>query len=218
LFYDKDGFDVAEVLKDYIIINSIDKLHDIFHSGSDVNSVPVVNLTVSYGKIENVFWPVLDNIAGCPDDIRKAIDLLDKNEFGLERSTRFIDNYRAWRAKYPSRPTLHIYTDWPKSIYDENLVWNIVHAGTSRPVIELIQGFGNRPAVLEKPCRQLHEDDSYNIGHTLYVIDDRKLDVGYFLPWMDLEHTTFVDENWKFIMYRKDQEFLSTFVKIGRPQ
>jgi len=218
LFYDKDGFSVDEVLKDYTVVDNVNKLHDIFHSGGDENLGPVANLTMTYKKIQNIFWPMLEKVAGCRPAYSSVIDRCDKEEFGLERSTRFLDNFRSWRKQYPSRPTLHVYTDWPESISDANSVWNIVHAGPSRPVIELIQGFGNRPAVLEKPCRQLHQDDSYNIAHTLYVIDDRKLDVGDFLLWMDLDHTTFVDENWKFIMYRKDQEFLSTFVKIGRPQ
>ena len=82
----------------------------------------------------------------------------------------------------------------------------------------MIQGYGNRPAVLEKPCLGLHFENSYTIGHTLYVLDDRKLELGYFLPWMDLNHTTFIDEHWKFIMYRKDQVYKNTFVKISRPQ
>jgi hypothetical protein len=218
LFYDKDGFDVNDVLKDYIVVDSLDKLHNIFQSGDDEKSDPIVNLTLSYKKINNVFWPVLDSIAGCLADPRKGIDLNDKDEFGLKRSEQFIGNYRAWREKYPSRPTLHIYTNWPESVIDKNQVWNIVHAGPSTPIIEMLQGFGNRPAVLEKPCQEIHSDPLYTIGHTLYILDDRKLDVGYFLPWMDLEHTTFIDENWKFIMYRKDQVYKNTFVKIGRPQ
>ena len=218
LFYDKDGFSVDEVLTDYIVVDSVDKLHNILQSGGDVNLGPAVNLTMTYEKIDNVFWPMLERIATCSDDFRKPIDLWDKKEFGLQRSDRHINNYRAWRKLYPSRPTLHIYTDWPESILDANSAWDIVHAGPSRPIIELIHGFGNRPALLEKPCLDLHSDDSYVIGHTLYVIDERKLDVGHFLPWMDLDHTTFVDENWKFIMYRKDQVYKNTFVKIGRLQ
>lgn len=218
LFYDKDGFSVEGIFKDHIIVDSLDKLHNIFHSGNDENPDPIVNLTMSYTNVENVFWPMLDNIAGCTNDGFETIDLRDNQEFGLKRSNRFIDNYRAWRAKYSSRPTLHIYTDWPECISDVNSVWNIVHAGPSTPTIELIQGFGNRPGILEKPCIALHSDPLYTVDHTLYVIDDKKLDVGYFLPWMDLEHTTFIDEHWKFIMYRKDHAYLNTFVKIGRPQ
>jgi hypothetical protein len=103
-------------------------------------------------------------------------------------------------------------------VSDANLAWNIVHAGPSTPIIELIQGFGNRPAILEKPCLQLHSDPLYTNEHTLYIIDNKKIDVGDFLPWMDINHTTFIDENWKFIMYRKDQVYKNTFVKIGRPE
>ena len=202
LFYEKPGFDVDATLEDYVLINNIEDLERIFKK---------VNLGLCYDKIDGIFWPTLESVSS-----RLAPD--DKEEFGLLRSDQYSKEFLLWRSRYQSRPTLHIYTDWPEAVSDATLVWNVVHAGPSTPIIELIQGFGNRPAILEKPCFELHSDPLYTNEHTLYIIDDKKIDVGDFLPWMDINHTTFIDENWKFIMYRKDQVYKSTFVKIGRPE
>jgi hypothetical protein len=212
LFYEKNEFDVSKVLEeDYISIDNLESLQQIFKIEDTTCSEPSMNLTIRYDKIENTFWPRLENISS-------GIDVDDKDEFGLLRSDQYFNNFLMWKSRYQTRPTLHVYTDWPASISDVNLVWNIVHAGPSKPIIELIKGFGNRPAILEKPCLELHSAHSYTVGHTLYVIDNKKLDVGDFLPWMDLAHTTFIDEHWKFIMYRKDHVYKNTFVKIGRPE
>jgi hypothetical protein len=217
LFYEKSGFDVDAVLEDYVSINNIKDLERIFNLEDSTalearHSLHLkVNLGLCYDKIDGVFWPTLEGVSS-------RLDSDDKEEFGLLRSDQYANDFLLWRSRYQSRPTLYIYTDWPEAVSDANLVWNVVHAGPSTPIIELIQGFGNRPAILEKPCLQLHSDPSYTTGHTLYIIDDKKIDVGDFLPWMDINHTTFIDENWKFIMYRKDQVYKNTFVKIGRSE
>ena len=209
LFYEKHDFDVSTVLTDYVLVDSVERLQQIFKLEDPGSAEPGVNLVISYSKVGDIFWPRLESISA-------GIDVKDKDEFGLLRSTQYFDEFLLWRSRYQSRPTLHVHTDWPESISDVNSAWNIVHAGPSTPIIELIQGFGNRPGILEKPCFELHTDPSYTVGHTLYIIDDKKIDVGDFLTWMDLKHTTFIDENWKFIMYRKDSKYASTFVKIGR--
>jgi hypothetical protein len=211
LFYEKNGFDVDTVLQDYMLVDSIQHLQKIFKLEDILGPEPAVNLTICYNKIGDVFWPTLESISS-------GLDVRDKDEFGLLRSMQYFDEFLLWRSRYQARPTLHVYTDWPESITDVNSVWNIVHAGPSRPVIDSIQAFGNRPRVLERVCREMHNQsvNTRDNDHALYVIDDKKLDVGDFLPWMDLRYTTFIDENWKFIMYRKDHEYANTFVKIGR--
>lgn len=217
LFYEKSGFDVDAVLEDYVSINNIKDLERIFNLEDSTalearHSLHLkVNLGLCYDKIDGVFWPTLEGVSS-------RLDSDDKEEFGLLRSDQYANDFLLWRSRYQSRPTLYIYTDWPEAVSDATLVWNVVHAGPSTPIIELIQGFGNRPAILEKTCFELHSNPSYTTGHTLYIIDDKKIDVGDFLPWMDINHTTFIDENWKFIMYRKDQVYKNTFVKIGRPE
>ena len=211
LFYEKNDFDVDTVLQDYVLVDSIERLSQVFKLEDIPSSEPAVNLTICYNKIGDIFWPTVESVSA-------GIDVSDKDEFGLRRSTQYFDEFLLWRSRYQSRPTLHVYTDWPDRISDVNSAWDIVHAGPSRPVIESIQAFGNRPGVLERVCFEMHTQsvNTRDNAHALYVIDNKKLDVGDFLPWMDLKHTTFIDENWKFIMYRKDQEYLSTFVKIGR--
>jgi hypothetical protein len=217
LFYEKPGFDVDAILEDYVSIDNIEDLERVLNL-ADATSLestrslhPKVNIGLCYDKIDGIFWPILESISS-------SLDYDDKEEFGLLRSDQYLKEFLLWQSRYQSRPTLHIYTDWPEAISDTNLVWNVVHAGPSTPTIELIQGFGNRPAILEKPCLELHSNPLYTVDHTLYVIDDKKLDVGDFLPWMDLKHTTFIDEHWKFIMYRKDQVYKNTFIKIGRTE
>jgi hypothetical protein len=215
LFYEKTGFDVRKVLEeDYVSIDNLQSLQQIFKLEDTTSSEPIINLTIRFDTIEDIFWPRLESISGKMYDI--GINAMDKEEFGLLRSDQYANDFLLWRSRYQSRPTLHVYTDWPESMSDVNSVWNVVHAGPSTPIIELIQGFGNRPAILEKPCLELHSDPSYTTEHTLYIVDDKKIDVGDFLPWIDINHTTFIDENWKFIMYRKDQVYKNTFVKIGR--
>ena len=211
LFYEKNNFNVETVLEDYVLIDNIQSLTEIFNLEDTAGSEPRLNLTIRCDKIEDIFWPRLESISS-------GIDVNDKDEFNLVRSDRYFNEFLLWRSRYQSRPTLHVYTDWPEAVSDANLVWNIVHAGPSTPIIELIQGFGNRPGILEKPCLQSHSDPLYTSEHTLYIIDNKKIDVGDFLPWMDMNHTTFIDENWKFIMYRTDQVYKNTFVKIGRPE
>ena len=206
LFYEKPGFKPDQVLENYIEVTTDDQLHNILDCENDPDSWdPEVHMALNFNKINNVIWPTLENINGGAGDF----------EFGLRQSTVCYENFSSWRKKYSGKQTLHVYTDWPKLIQDTCQIWNVVHAGPSRPIIDDLKDFGGRVGRLENICRIIHNDTNYTKDFTLYVVNPRRVDVGDLLPWLDLEHTTYIEQNWDFLLYRKDRDYKNTFINCS---
>ena len=207
LFYEKSSFNSNEVLENYTKIETDDDLHSVLGCINDPDAWdPEVQLILNFNKFSNIIWPTLDAInGGAPDT----------NEFGLRRSTIYFDNFLAWKQRYPDKQTLHVYTDWPELISNINQVWNIIHAGPSRPIIDDMNGFGGRVGRLENICTIMHNDPEYTKDFTLYVVKPIKIEIGDLLVWMELDYTTYIEKDWNFLLYRKDRNYKNTFVNCS---
>lgn len=215
LFYERPNFNTNEVLENYIKIETDDDLHSVLGCSNDTDawnpdSAPEVQLVLNFDGLRNRFsgivWPTLDAANG---------GMHNTIEFGLGQSTIYLDNFLAWKQRYPDKQTLHVYTDWPELVIDTNQIWNIIHAGTSRPIIDDMNGFGGRVGRLENICRIMHNNPEYTKDFTLYVVKPIKIDTSNFLPWMDLDHTTYIEKDWDFLLYRKDRDYKNTFISCG---
>jgi hypothetical protein len=71
------------------------------------------------------------------------------------------------------------------------------------------------PGHLENYIRNLHNACHANEGHSLFVRSPRMIDVSEFAFWVDCEHTTFIDSDYQFALYRKDSEFKTTTVTLS---
>jgi hypothetical protein len=114
------------------------------------------------------------------------------------------DKYIVWRSQYPTTPKIKIYTNWPDQIHNYFKVWDIVEISSGQHIIDEIQGFGNRPGILEKSAQAEHNNPQETVDHVLYVVDPRPIELGDLLIWANLESNVYVESNWKFLLYRKE--------------
>jgi hypothetical protein len=114
-----------------------------------------------------------------------------------------LQEFNKWHQRYGVNPTLHVYSD------DIDLVvsttWNIVHMG---PMPDRHTMF--LPGHLERVM--LNHNPQHD--HTLYVAGKRRVFVDDLLPWMDTQHTTFVDKDWNFAVFRKDSNYKIKMISI----
>ena len=129
-----------------------------------------------------------------------------------ENAHKIWDQYVQWRLKYGSRPKIKIYTNWPKQIHDTFNAWNIVEVSSGQHIVDEIQGFGNRPGRLEKFAREEHNHPRETVNHVLYVTDPRPIELGDLLIWLNLEHNLYIESEWKFLLYRKDDFYNSVII------
>ena len=122
------------------------------------------------------------------------------------------DQFAAWRTQYPTKPKIKIYTNWPKQICNQFAAWDIVEVVSSQHIIDEIQGFGGRLGRLERFATEEHKTPNEIADHVLYVIDPRPIELGDLLVWMDMEHNTYIESTWKFLLYRKADTYKTTYI------
>jgi hypothetical protein len=190
----------ASVLQEYQTIVNDQQLHQI--------------LNVEYS--EECYQPDLVNIGLTVTDSGNLIlSYINNNTFHesvTPETQELWKNFVAWQAKYGIRPTIKIYTDWPELITNTQNAWNVEIAGSSKTMYQTIF----HPGHLENRVRSLHDENAIDSGsHVMYIIKPRKIDLSELMCWTDLKHTTFIDNDWNFILYRQDQTYSSTFVSVS---
>lgn len=129
----------------------------------------------------------------------------------IDQNIDLVKKFQAWQIQYP-RPTIGIYTDWPELIDNSNDHWNITILGPSRDFKQRIIN----PANFEKVAFLEHADQNHkNFDHIMWIIKSRKINLDELLFWVDLDHTTFIDHNWDFIVYRRNITYNSTYVSLS---
>ena len=86
---------------------------------------------------------------------------------------------------------------------------------SSQHIIDEIQGFGGRQGRLERFANEEHRNPKETVDHVLYVVDPRPIELGELLVWMDMEHNTYIESTWKFLLYRKADCYKNTFVDVS---
>jgi len=128
-----------------------------------------------------------------------------------ESGSTELENFTKWNKYYGLHPVLTVYTDYPGMITDSSKFWTIRYANPNTMPSHTM----TLPGHLENYVRNLHNDHRADEGHSLFVRSPRMIDVSEFAFWIDCEHTTFLDTNYQFALYRKDSEFKTTTVTLS---
>jgi hypothetical protein len=123
----------------------------------------------------------------------------------------YLLQFLSWRNRYLPNPTISIYTNWPELIEDSSGVWDIQFSGDITNIKKTIF----LPGHIERAIREVHENQSSASSHIMHVVDPVKIDLGELLFWMDTEHTTYIDKNFSYIVYRQDIDYKTTFVSVS---
>ena len=129
-----------------------------------------------------------------------------------ENTHKIWDQFVHWRSKYIPGSKIKIYTNWPSQIHNNFGAWNIVEIYSSQHMIDEIQGFGNRPGRLEKFAQAEHNTPQETVDHVLYVVDPRPIELGDLLIWANLESNVYIESQWKFLLYRREDFYNSTII------
>jgi hypothetical protein len=135
----------------------------------------------------------------------------DGEKYNIEKSGKLaLSKYQQWREKYGRRPELHVYTDWPEMLHNTQNAWNVVHAGPSylKPV--------ERPGFLERQIKFNVFENSHPFAeiypHTLFIVEPSKINLEELLFYINLDHTMYIGNDYKYLLYRPDTHYESCFI------
>lgn len=200
LFFDQAGTDVAQWIENPVEITTDQQLHALFGLTYDTTQSDCIQLYAVIKQVNNRTCLLLHGI----------VDEELQGYQNSQESTQLIqlDKLRAWQKKY-TRPRLKIYTDWPDLVHDSLGVWDVCEiAKLSTLKINVFL-----PGHLEKLARQEHQSAGNN--SVLFVKNPRAFDLSELLVWMDLEHTTFIEQDWNFLLYQNNGDYKSKMIGIS---
>lgn len=122
-----------------------------------------------------------------------------------------LSNYINWSQRYGTQPVLNVYTDRPDLVKNTGNFWKINYAGPIPFPTHVI----TKPGHLENHIRQFVENNNSLNEHSLFILYPVAIDAGEFAFWITLNHTTFLDTDYQFALYRKDSEFSTTLVTLS---
>lgn len=201
LFFDQVGVEVAQWLENSTEITTDEQLHQILGLSYIQTQSPVIQISTVLKQINNHTRLLLHGII---DEELEG----HQNSQELEKLP-LLDNLRSWQSTH-SQPQLDIYTDWPELISDSLGVWNYRIAGTIKQFAHQLY----KPGHLERLARVEHEQKTTQ-AHVLYVREPRAIDLTEFLVWLDMDHTTFIEKNWNFLLYRNGADYKSTMISFS---
>jgi hypothetical protein len=120
-----------------------------------------------------------------------------------------LTKLQQWQTEYP-RPQLEIYTDYPELISDSMDVWNYRVVGNMSQFSHQLYN----PGHLERLASTEHEELN-NRTHVLYIKQPRPIDLSEFLIWVDLDYTTFVNQDWGFVLYRRGTNYKTRMISFS---
>jgi hypothetical protein len=197
LFFDQADSDIAQWIDNPVEVTSDQQLHTVLGIAYNPEQSPAIQLSAVLKQINNRTCLLLHGI-------------IDEELEGYQNSQESTDlvtltKLQQWKISYP-RPQLEIYTDWPELISDSLAVWDYRIAGNiSHLATQLFL-----PGHLERLARNHYGAE--NKQHVLYVKHPRNIDLSEFLIWVDLDHTTFIDQDWDFVLYRPDSNYTSKMI------
>jgi len=130
-----------------------------------------------------------------------------------ESSQQLWYAYMDWRQRYGARPDLKIYTNWPHMVQDSMSFWQWTVIGPSQGFIDnLLPG---KPGSINWAMHN-HIHGNCEHDHALWITKDEPIDLSDLACWMDRKHTTFVDSEFRFALYRRDAVYNTITVDITR--
>lgn len=201
LFFDQTDTDITQWIDNPVEIITDQQLHTVL----GVKYNPVQSATIQLSA-------VLKQISDRTCLLLHGV--IDEELIGYQNSQEAVEltilhKLQQWQQRY-SKPCLKIYTDWPELISDSAGVWDYQVVGDIKNLSHHIF----LPGHLEKLAKNEHESTETR-QHVLYVKNPRAIDLSEFLIWVDLEHTTFIDQNWDFVLYRRDHTYNSKIISIS---
>ena len=201
------GLELVELGKSSIMlsdpkeITSTEMLHNILHLESNNDSYdPAEVELITELKNGKIYFISIEN------KFNKF------NNFTNTDSYDIWDKYASWRSQYPTKPKIKIYTNWPEQIHTQCAAWDVVEIVSGQHIINDIQGFGGRTGRLERFASEEYKNPKETVDHVLYVIDPRPIELSDLLIWMDMEHSTYIESTWKFLLYRKADTYTTTYI------
>lgn len=202
LLAEHPDFDPAVILKDPVLIDDDRKLHEVLKLNPDAKEwISPVEIMLRVEPTADGLWCWLDYIGnGTYHDHNPAK--------GLE----LLGEYRAWHKKYTKPIPLAVYTQWPHLLLDRLGIWQIQTVGTSQGLL-----LDERPGTAERAVRAYHQSPGHTQDHVLWVIEPRPIDLADLLFWLDNKHSTYISNDWSFILWRRQPDYINTFITVPRP-
>lgn len=141
-----------------------------------------------------------------------AIDHGQKFDDYNHHGSRYYDDFKTWHQQHQQKTVIKIYTDWPDQIYDSSNLWSVDIVGSVSEMKKQIRLPGN----LERMVFHHHFFNRSSSEYTMWIVEPRSIDLGELAFWLNMDHSTFIDQDWSFAVYRKSTEYLSTFISLSR--
>lgn len=199
LFLEKKDKNPQNILNEFELISSDQQLHQ------------VLNL-----RFESSFFQVTEAKIGIDvdhnnDAVLSYINNKTFHETVTEETKTIWNDLVVWIKKYSSRPKIKIYTDWPELVTNQHDFWNLEIAGPSEPIYKSMF----KPGHIERSIRDLHNSQPDNNCHVMHIIKPRPINITELLCWLNLRHTTYIDTDYEFIVYRPDKDYSTTFINLS---
>lgn len=206
LFAEHPDFNPNELLKDPVLIDSDEKLHEILgldptSSSNEWNSSTHLNLRIEPYR-NNQLWCRLDYIGDGT-----------YHDHNPKQGRDLLDLYQQWRSQYPMPVPLAIYTQWPGRIINRNRAWQTEIVGTTENML-----LDDRPGTAERAVRDYHQAPTHAQDHVLWVIRPRTIDLDDLLMWVDISHSTYISSDWSFVLWRRQEEYCNMFINVSQQE
>lgn len=195
LCLDSPDNDINEFLESPVRIRNDQQFNEIFGLSPDTESSHLMTLTARLVRDLKGHTLILELVGSG-----------EKYDPGLEPK-RCLTSYFEWYKKYGSRNRLCVYTDWPDLITNTHRAWEVIHAG---PSVRSHLGY------LENQLKFRGQDGFVDIyPHTLFMVKPTRIDVAELLFWMDLEHSAYIGNDFRYLLYRDSDEYRSTQIRTS---
>jgi hypothetical protein len=203
LFAEHGDFDVHALLKDPVRIQSDQQLNEMLGMPYDDSMwEPEVFLYIRMTATKDMIYPQLDYIGDG-----------SYHDHNPVAGHQILADYEGWRSRYQGAVPLAIYTQWPELIRNSQRAWHPEIVGTSEGML-----IDHRMAYAERTVSRYHCEPLHDQQHVLWVTQPRAIDLVDLLAWMDTTHSTYIADDWSFILYRQQSQYLNTFIRISRPE
>lgn len=148
----------------------------------------------------------------CPQLSLTAVDQGHRFDDHNHLGAQYYKEFKAWHQQHRQKTLIKIYTDWPELIYDSSSLWTAEVVGSVTDMKKQITLPGN----LERVVFHHHFFDRSDSEYTMWIVEPRAVDLAELAFWLNLDHSTFIDRDWNFAVYRKSSQYLSTFISLSR--
>lgn len=201
LLADHPDFRPDEVLDDPELIETDQRLHEILDVDPNNKewTAPVeINLVIE--KTGPDLWCRLDYVG---NGYYHDVDPKDGQEM--------LEEFDQWRQQYPGPVPLAVYTQWPELLIDRPRAFEVEIVGSSHGML-----IDERPGTAERTVRSYHNSPHHRQDHVLWVVEPRPIDLTDLLFWMDTKHSTYISSDWKFLLYRRQPQYVNTFITVSQ--